>query len=72
MVPKESFLEQYFLSRENVNILKAEFGKRIRVDLIVKNIDGTDFRYKENIDTIDGYVAQRYSKDTLLATIENL
>ncbi len=72
MIPKESFIEQYFLSRENVNALKAEFGKRIQVDLIVKNIDGTDFRYKENIDTIDGYVAQRYSKDTLPVAIENL
>lgn len=72
MVPKESFIEQYFLSHENVNTLKTEFGKRIRVDLIVKNIDGTDFRYKENIDTIDSHMAERYSKDTLRAELENI
>ncbi|MHB8860533.1 MAG: zeta toxin family protein [Minisyncoccota bacterium] len=72
MVPKDSFIEQYFLSHENVDTLKAEFGKQIRVDLIVKNTDGTDFRYKENIDVIDSYVDERYSRDTLRAVLENL
>lgn len=72
MVPRESFIEQYFLSHKNVNTLKAEFGKRIRVDLIVKNIDGTDFRYKENIDTIDSHMVERYSKDTLRIALENI
>lgn len=72
VVPKDSFIEQYFLSRANVNKLKAEFGKQIRVDLIVKNIDGTDFRYKENIDVIDSHVAERYSKDTLSEVLKNI
>ncbi len=72
MIPKKSFIEQYFLSRENVNILKTEFGKRIQVDLIVKNIDGTDQRYKENIDSVDSHVDERYSENTLRASLENL
>jgi predicted ABC-type ATPase len=65
VIPKESFMDQYFLARENVNTLKKEFGKRVRVDLIVKNIDGTDFKYKDNIDVIDSHIPERYTKDTL-------
>ena len=65
MIPKESFIDQYFLARENVNALKKEFGDKIRVDLIVKNIDGTDFKYKDNINVIDSHIPERYTKDTL-------
>ncbi|MFA5763961.1 MAG: zeta toxin family protein [Candidatus Paceibacterota bacterium] len=64
-VPKEAFIEQYFLARENVNILKKEFGQKIRIDLIVKNIDGTDFSYNDNIDVIDNYMPEKYTKDGL-------
>jgi predicted ABC-type ATPase len=64
-IPKESFIDQYFLARENVSTLKNEFGNNIRVDLIVKNIDGTDFKYKDNIDVIDSYIPERYTKNTL-------
>lgn len=65
MVPKEAFIDQYFKARENVNRLKKEFGGRIQVDLIVKNIDGTDFDYRENIDVIDNYIPEKYTKDEL-------
>lgn len=65
MVPKEAFLDQYFTARENVDALKSEFGSKIRVDLIVKNIDGTDFRYKENISIVDNYVPERYTREEL-------
>lgn len=72
-IPKEVFIEQYFKARENVNCLKQEFGKKLHVDLIVKNIDGTDFRYYENISKIDGHVPQRYTKEDLDQLIsENL
>lgn len=64
-IPRESFISQYFIVRQNVNILKAEFGSRIKVDLIVKNVDGTDFGYRENIDSIDGYMPEKYTKEDL-------
>jgi predicted ABC-type ATPase len=64
-VPKDAFIDQYFRARESVNNLKAEFGSRIEVHLIVKNLDGTDFRYKANIRTIDSYVPETYTQDTL-------
>ncbi len=64
-VPKSAFIDQYFKARENVNTLKEEFGKKLYVYLIIKNNDGTDFRYYENIDRIDGYVPQRYTYEEL-------
>ncbi len=64
-VPCESFINQYFQARENVNCLKKEFGAKIKVDLVVKNIDGSDFSYRENIDVIDNYISEQYNIDQL-------
>lgn len=64
-IPRAAFLEQYFMARENVNCLKKEFGTAVKVDLVVKNIDGTDFSYRENIDVIDSYIPEKYTKGDL-------
>ncbi|MDO8493053.1 MAG: zeta toxin family protein [bacterium] len=64
-VPRQAFIDQYFVARKNVNILKTEFLDRIKVDLVVKNIDGSDFNYRENIDVVDRYVSEKYTKDEL-------
>jgi hypothetical protein len=48
-IEKEHFITQYFAAHDSVNCLKKEFGDQIKVDLLVKNIDGTDQYYKENI-----------------------
>ena len=64
-IPRDAFIEQYFSARDNVNCLKKEFGAQIKVDLVVKNIDGTDFSYRENIDVIDNYILEKYTKDDL-------
>ncbi|MAZ40960.1 Zeta toxin [bacterium] len=65
IIPREAFIEQYFLARENVNKIKAQFVGNLQVDLIVKNIDGTDFKYHENISKIDSYIPEEYSSDKL-------
>lgn len=64
-IPKDRFIDQYFIARENVNILKKEYGREIQVDLIVKNIDGTDQLYQENIDNIDFHVKEEYTREIL-------
>jgi adenylylsulfate kinase-like enzyme len=65
VVPKEAFISQYFAAHANVNKIKKLFGSQVRVDLIVKNIDGTNLRYKENIAVIDSSIKEKYSKETL-------
>ncbi len=64
-IPKEAFITEYFQARENVNLLKKEFGANIKVHLVIKNIDGTDFNYYENIDVVDNYIPEKYTKDSL-------
>ena len=64
-VPKEAFIEQYFAARLNVNAVKRQFKNQVQVDLIVKNIDGSNELYKENIDVIDNYVKENYSERAL-------
>ncbi|MEN9920944.1 MAG: hypothetical protein RL538_837 [Candidatus Parcubacteria bacterium] len=60
-VPRDAFIEQYFTARKNVNKIKELYGSRVQVDLVVKNIDGTDFRYKENIRVVDSHLKEKYS-----------
>lgn len=64
-IPKERFIDQYFMARETVNTLKKEFGVNIQIDLLVKNIDGSDQYYKANIDVIDNHIPEKYSKEYL-------
>lgn len=69
-IKKEHFISHYFAARDTVNVLKKEFGTRIQVDLLVKNIDGSDQYYRENIDIIDNYVEERYSVETLSTMLQ--
>lgn len=70
-IPQEHFIEQYFAAREVVNRLKKKFGKDIRVDLLLKNLDGSDKVYKANVDQIDNHIPEKYSKTELVEMIEN-
>ena len=68
-IQKDDFIDEYFGARDTVNALKKTFGKRINMDLLVKNIDGTDRYYRKNIDTVDNYIPEIYSRDTLTTAI---
>lgn len=61
-IMKEDFIEQYFAAREVVNRLKREFGGKIQVDLLLKNIDNSHRMYKANIDQIDHHIKEKYSR----------
>ena len=67
-IPPERFIEQYFMARQNVNQLKQKYGNKINVDLLLKDIDGTNRLYKAGIDCIDHHIPEKYSK----ADIEEL
>ena len=61
-IPTEQFIDQYFQAREVVNRLKAELGKAIKVDLLLKNNDNSQRMYQAGIDRIDTHVPERYSR----------
>jgi len=71
-IPRERFVEQYFAARENVNQLKQEFDTAIQVSLIVKAYNGKDLRYEQNIANVDGYVSERYDRDSLKSAIKSV
>ena len=60
-IEPEDFVRQYFAAREVVNRLKAEFGGGIRVDLLMKNNDGSHLFYKAGVDQIDNHIPEKYS-----------
>ncbi len=64
-VPPEQFIHQYFEARRVVNKLKTNFGRSISVDLLLKNIDGTNRTYHDNVDRIDGHVPEKYDEPAL-------
>lgn len=69
IIPKDIFIDQYFAARSNVNKIKEIFKNDVKVDLIVKNIDGTDLKYNENITIIDNHIKEKYSKEDLRNTL---
>jgi len=68
-VPKDDFCEKYYAARETVNNIKTDFGSKVQLDIVVKDIDGTDFSYCENKNSIDTHVPQQYSKEELVSKI---
>lgn len=61
----EHFIEQYFAARDVVNQLKLEFGKEIRVDLLLKNNDNTARFYKAGVDQIDYHIPEKHTRADL-------
>lgn len=62
-VPSEQFVEQYFGAREVVNKVKATFGPKVRVDLLLKNLDNSHKTFMANVDQIDSYIPERYTRE---------
>jgi UDP-N-acetylglucosamine kinase len=61
----ETFIEQYFAAREVVNRLKAELGKAIRLDLLMKNNDNSNRFYRAGVDRIDNHIPEQVDRQQL-------
>lgn len=68
-VPPESFVEQYFGARQTVNRLKSSFGERIRVDLLLKNTDGSNRFYKSGVDQIDYHIPENFDRNQVMTLV---
>ena len=62
-IPPESFVDQYFKARENANELKRKFASDVRLDLLLKDIDGSTKLYKAGVDRIDNHIPEKYSRE---------
>lgn len=65
-VSKEMFIEAYFLSKENVNKIKKEFGSSVEVSLVIKNVENLTEKTYFNIELLDGYIKEEYNRVDLL------
>lgn len=66
-IPKSEFIRQLFAARATVLELKTAFRFQLEVDVIIKNIDGSNRHIELNADaqTIDALVTVGYSADQL-------
>jgi len=71
-IPTEQFVEQYFAAREVVNRLKAELGKAIKLDLLLKNNDNSNRLYQAGVDRIDNHIPEKYSRADIEQMLKNL
>lgn len=68
-IPRDAFIDQFFLARENATILKREFGKDITLDVVTRNISTNEYKYWFNVDNVDSCIKDEYSKDQLLKNL---
>ncbi len=64
-ITRDTFIDQYFSARDVVNALKRKFGKDLKVDLLMKNLDNSRRWFKAGVDQIDNHIPERYSRDDL-------
>lgn len=61
-IKKENFIAHYFAARDNVKCLKQVFGQSVKVDLLMKDYDGSNRFYKINVDDIDNHIPEKYTR----------
>lgn len=65
-IPKESFIEQLFAARDNIDFLKAEFGDRVKIDLVRRNVQTGEYDMENDVQKIADRVLVGYAKGDLL------
>ncbi|PZP98361.1 MAG: hypothetical protein DI587_14835 [Variovorax paradoxus] len=60
-IPPERFVHQFFESRKVVNSLKVKFQKAIKIDVLLKDIDGSNRRYEANVSDLNAVAPLRHS-----------
>ncbi|EJM7150291.1 zeta toxin family protein [Vibrio parahaemolyticus] len=57
----EHFVEQFFGSQSVIEALKEKFGRKIQVDLLMKDNDGRTRMYHSNISSLKPYLKPNYT-----------
>jgi predicted ABC-type ATPase len=64
-IEPQVFVEQYFAARQVVNCLKQEFGSRVSVDLLMKNVDNSSRFYRAGVDQVDHHIPETTTREEL-------
>ncbi len=64
-IPRDSFIDQFFSAGEVVQSMKGEFGEKIAIWLVEKNLETKKENIRINIDRIDSHLSNAYSRSQL-------
>jgi len=64
-IQRNDFIRQFVNSRNVVSTIKHEFGNKVQVDLIERNVSMDTYQFTFNIDNIDKYLIRKYSENDL-------
>lgn len=68
-IEPQTFVNQYFAARQVVEMLKAKFKQDVKIDLLLKNIDGTHRQYHANVDQIESFVPEKYTRSQVMEIV---
>lgn len=65
-IKKESFINSFFLAKDNVNKVKKQFGNEVELNLVIKDIaNPSKIKLQLNIDNVDKFLTIGYNRDQL-------
>lgn len=64
-IPLDMFITSFFAARENVNRIKKEFGNKVELWLIIRNLEQGIEKTYFNIDNVDSYLKIAYNTQSL-------
>jgi len=64
-ITMDVFIDRYFKSKESVRILKQEFGRSVKIDLLLKDLKAEKSGFKFNVDDIDNHIPEQYTPESL-------
>ena len=70
-IPKDAFIESFFASKDNVIKIKAEFGNKIELNVIIKNGANEAGKMLFNVPTVDKKLGAGYTMGSLRKLLEN-
>lgn len=65
-ISKNIFIDAFFESQKNVNLVKQEFENGVNLNLIIQNRDNGIKKTWFNIESIDNYLKIKYNKSQLM------
>lgn len=64
-IQSETFIEQFLGAQSVIRQVKAKYGDAVKVDLLLKNTDGSPREYRDNIADIEQHINKKYSRSDL-------
>lgn len=69
-VPKDTFINAFFASQDNVDQVKQQFGKDVELNVVIKNFDKDLESLNLNVEKVESHLPKRYTKEELEAALQ--